>query len=148
MDELNAIERFATLSRFLPFMPVFGGGHSKFQPVYVGDLARAIEVSSRGDPDIESLTNGRIIEAGGPDSGCTGQNASVCPNGNPAVFTYRQIMELVLKYTNRYRPIVSVPFAVGRLQATILERLPESVLSLSRDQVSSKSLLGHLLILV
>ena len=56
-------------------------------------------------------------------------------------------MELVLKYTNRYRPIVSVPFAVGRLQATILERLPESVLSLSRDQVSSNSLLGYLLIL-
>lgn len=73
--------------------------------------------------------------------------AGVYANGNPSVFTYRQIMELVLKYTNRYRPIVSVPFAVGRLQATILERLPESVLSLSRDQVSSNSLLGYLLIL-
>jgi hypothetical protein len=65
----------------------------------------------------------------------------------PAVVTYRQIMELVLKYTNRYRPIVSVPFAVGRLQATILERLPESVLSLSRDQVSSKLVSEHLLTL-
>jgi len=99
-------------------MPVFGGGHSKFQPVYVGDLARAIEISARDDPEIESLTNGKIIEAGGPD-----------------VVTYRQIMELVLKYTNRHRPIVSVPFAVGRLQAAVLERLPESVFSLSRDQV-------------
>ena len=73
--------------------------------------------------------------------------AGVNADGNPPVFTYRQIMELVLKYTNRYRPIVSVPFAVGRLQATILERLPESVLSLSRDQVSSYSLSGYLLTL-
>jgi hypothetical protein len=55
-------------------------------------------------------------------------------------------MELVLKYTNRYRPIVSVPFAVGRLQAGVLERLPESIFSLSRDQVSSKALSEHLLI--
>lgn len=76
MKELNALERFATLSRFLPFMPVFGGGHTRFQPVYVGDLARAIEISSRRDQDIESLTNGNIIEAGGPDSECTGQKAS------------------------------------------------------------------------
>lgn len=76
MEELNALERFATLSRFLPFMPVFGGGHTRFQPVYVGDLARAIEISSRHDQDIESLTNGKIIEAGGPDSGYTGEKAS------------------------------------------------------------------------
>lgn len=73
--------------------------------------------------------------------------ASVVLMANPAVFTYRQIMELVLKYTNRYRPIVSVPFAVGRLQASVLERLPESVLSLSRDQVSSYSLSEHRLTL-
>ena len=81
MDALNEFERFATLSRFLPFMPVFGGGHSKFQPVYVGNLARAIEISSRRDPGIESLTSGKIIEAGGPDSGCTGQRTSVCAYG-------------------------------------------------------------------
>ena len=74
--ELSEVERFATLSRFLPFMPVFGGGHSKFQPVYVGDLARAIEVSARDDPEIESLTRGKIIEAGGPDSGYTAREAS------------------------------------------------------------------------
>lgn len=78
VDELSEIERFATLSRFLPFMPVFGGGHSKFQPVYVGDLARAIEISARDDPEIESLTNGKIIEAGGPDGGCAAhETASV-----------------------------------------------------------------------
>lgn len=121
-------------------MPVFGGGHSKFQPVYVGDLARAIEVSARDDSEIKSLTNGKIIEAGGPDGRCTAHETNICSNGILAVVTYRQIMELVLRYTNRYRPIVSVPFAVGRMQAAVLERLPESVLSLSRDQVSSRPL--------
>ena len=124
-------------------MPIFGGGHSKFQPVYVGDLARAIELSARHDLDIEPLINGKIIEAGGPDGGCTVHEANGGSDGTPAVFTYRQIMELVLKYTNRYRPIVSVPFAVGRLQAAVLERLPGSVLSLSRDQVSSSTVSEH-----
>jgi uncharacterized protein YbjT (DUF2867 family) len=71
LGALNAIERFASLSRFLPFMPVFGGGHAKFQPVYVGDLARAIEISARDDRDLEPLTRGKLIEAGGPDSECT-----------------------------------------------------------------------------
>jgi uncharacterized protein YbjT (DUF2867 family) len=52
-------------------MPVFGGGHAKFQPVYVGDLARAIEISARDDRDLEPLTRGKLIEAGGPDSECT-----------------------------------------------------------------------------
>ena len=44
-------------------------------------------------------------------------------------------MELVLKYTGRYRPILPVPFVVGFLQAMVLEKLPPSVLTLTRDQV-------------
>jgi hypothetical protein len=45
-------------------------------------------------------------------------------------------MGLVLRYSNRWRPIVSVPFWVGRLQGMIFEQLPENMLSISRDQVS------------
>ena len=50
-------------------MPVFGGGQTKFQPVYVGDVARAVEIASRVD-DLEALssTNGKVFEAGGPES--------------------------------------------------------------------------------
>jgi hypothetical protein len=51
------------------------------------------------------------------------------------VFTYRQIMELVSKHTKRTRPILSLPFAVGKMQGFVLEKLPSNVLTLTRDQV-------------
>jgi len=60
-------QRFARLARFLPFLPVYGGGTTLLQPVYVGDLARAVEVISRMDPSIENQISGKIIEAGGPN---------------------------------------------------------------------------------
>ncbi|CAL1704114.1 unnamed protein product [Somion occarium] len=110
--------RFARLSRVLPFMPVFGGGKTLFQPVYVDDIAQAVEIISRGDEAIRKLVDGKIIEAGGPD-----------------VITYRQVMELVLKYSKRWRPIISVPYAVGELQGFILEKLPPNLFTLTRDQV-------------
>lgn len=57
------------LSRMLPFLPVFGGGKSKFQPVYVGDLARLVELCSHTERmDVGAMTSGKIIEIGGPDS--------------------------------------------------------------------------------
>lgn len=49
-------------------MPAFGGGTSRFQPVYVGDVARLVEIIARQEPAIASLVDGKIIEAGGPDS--------------------------------------------------------------------------------
>ena len=55
------------MSSFLPFLPVFAGGTTKFQPVYVGDLASLVEIISRDDPTIRSIVDGKIIEAGGPD---------------------------------------------------------------------------------
>jgi uncharacterized protein YbjT (DUF2867 family) len=55
------------LSRVLPFLPVFGGGKSRFQPVYVGDLSKAVEILCRGTPEIKKETSGKIIEAGGPE---------------------------------------------------------------------------------
>ena len=48
-------------------MPVFGGGTSLFQPVYVGDIAKAVEIVSRDDTGIRGLVDGKVIEAGGPD---------------------------------------------------------------------------------
>ena len=61
------VQRFARLSRVLPFMPVFGGGVSRFQPVYVGDVARAVEIISRNSDQIRQSVDGRIMEAGGPN---------------------------------------------------------------------------------
>ena len=51
----------------MPFLPVFAGGTTKFQPVYVGDLASLVEIISRNDPAVRSAVDGTIIEAGGPD---------------------------------------------------------------------------------
>lgn len=49
-------------------MPVFGGGTTLFQPVYAGDVARAVEIAARTyDKNAMEATNGKIIEAGGPD---------------------------------------------------------------------------------
>lgn len=53
------------------------------------------------------------------------------------MFTYREIMELVLRYSQIRRPILSLPYWVGTLQGFILEKLPESIFTLTRDQVST-----------
>ncbi|AFR92387.1 NADH dehydrogenase [Cryptococcus neoformans C23] len=112
--------RFATLAKYLPFLPVFGGGITRFQPVYVGDVARAVEICCRDDPIVVSQVAGRIIEAGGPD-----------------IFTYREMMELVLRYTNLEgrRAIVSLPYWLGSVQGFFLEKLPETMFTVTRDQV-------------
>jgi len=110
--------RFSALAKFLPFLPVFGGGVVKFQPVYVGDVARAVEICCRDDPKVIEQVGGKVIEAGGPD-----------------VFTYREIMGLVLRYSGLKRFIISLPYWVGMIQGAILERLPENIFTLTRDQV-------------
>ena len=102
--------------------------------MYVGDVARAIEVITRDEPEIQRLVDGKIIEAGGPDGKwCSGiHSTAYLPL---LVFTYRQIMELVLRYTGRWRPIISVPYAVGTIQGLVLEQLPLNLFTLTRAQV-------------
>jgi uncharacterized protein YbjT (DUF2867 family) len=60
-------QKFATMSSFMPFLPVFAGGTTKFQPVYVGDLASLVEIISRDDSAVRSIVDGKTVEAGGPD---------------------------------------------------------------------------------
>ncbi|KDQ20489.1 hypothetical protein BOTBODRAFT_26509 [Botryobasidium botryosum FD-172 SS1] len=110
--------RFASLSRFLPFLPVFGGGNSRFQPVFVGDLAHVIEICTRDDSAVQDVCAGKVIQCGGPD-----------------VLTYREMMSLILKHTHRTRPIISLPWAAGFAQGFIMERLPLNPLTLTRAQV-------------
>ncbi|KAF8807810.1 NAD(P)-binding protein [Phlegmacium glaucopus] len=115
--EDDFFNRFARLARFLPFLPVFGGGTSLFQPVYVGDLARLVEMLSRKF-DVGRKLAGKVIEAGGPQT-----------------FTYRELMQMVLDVTGRKRPIISLPFAVGMLQGFVLEKLPLNLFTVTRAQI-------------
>jgi NADH dehydrogenase len=112
--EDNFFNRFAALMRLLPPfvpMPLIGGGKTKFQPVYVSDVAAAI-VKCAQDP----ATRGRLYELGGP-----------------SVYTFKELMELILRETCRKRLLVPVPFAIAMLQATFLQLLPKPLLT--RDQV-------------
>ncbi|MGD9511340.1 MAG: complex I NDUFA9 subunit family protein [Geminicoccaceae bacterium] len=109
--EDNFFNRFACMSQFLPMLPLIGGGRTRFQPVYVGDVADAVMAGlSRED------VAGRTFELGGP-----------------AVYTFRELMAYLLEVTGRRRMLVSLPFGLAALQATVLELLP--VPPLTRDQV-------------
>lgn len=104
--------RFAAMARFAPALPLIGGGHTKFQPVYVGDVADAVMVA---------LEN--------PD--CAGKTYEL---GGPKVYTFRELMELTLAQIGRKRCLISLPWGIARLQAAVMEKLPAPMLT--RDQVA------------
>jgi uncharacterized protein YbjT (DUF2867 family) len=111
--------RFAGIARLSPFLPLVGGGHTRFQPVFAGDVAQAIAKAVDG-----ATRPGAIYELGGPD-----------------VYTFRELMEFTLATIERRRLLLPLPFGVAKMQAAIFElvsRLPLRVLSkplLTRDQV-------------
>ncbi len=103
--------RFAAMARVSPVLPLVGGGRTRFQPVYVGDVAEAI---ARIVDD--SATAGRTYELGGP-----------------RVYSFRELLELMLAVVHRRRLLAPLPFWAASLQAAFLELLP--VPPLTRDQV-------------
>lgn len=104
--------RFAEMARFSPALPLIGGGKTRFQPVYVGDVARAV-MKALNDP----ACRGKVYELGGPK-----------------VYSFKELMALLLRTIGKKRCLVSLPFGLARLQATFLELLP--VPPLTRDQVT------------
>ena len=103
--------KFAALARLSPVLPLFGGGGNKVQPVYVGDVARAV-ARALADP----ASAGKVYELGGPRT-----------------FTYAELTRLMLREIRRARLLVPVPFLVAEFQARFLELLPNPLLT--RDQV-------------
>ncbi len=103
--------RFANLARFSPVLPLLGGGGTRFQPVYVGDVAEAIARAVDGD-----LDGGKTYELGGPQ-----------------ILTFRQCMEKMLEVTDRKRWLVNLPFGIARFEAQFLQLLPNPLLTV--DQV-------------
>lgn len=119
-QEDSFFNRFEQLSRFLPFLPLVGGGSSKYQPVHVNDVVKAIIASLRlGDSEVP--IHG-LYELGGND-----------------VFTFKQLMELVLQVTGRRRLLLPIPFPVASMQGALFETIhgmaPSVPPMLTRDQV-------------
>lgn len=110
--EDDFFNRFANMARFSPALPLIGGGKTRFQPVYVGDVARAA-VKVLTDP----ACRGKVYELGGPRT-----------------YTFKELLQLLLKVVQRRRCLVALPFGVARLQAAFLEWLPKP--PLTRDQVT------------
>ena len=102
--------RFASLARVLPAFPVFGGGHTRFQPVFVGDVAHAIvdAVEGRAKP-------GTVYELGGPE-----------------VKTLRQCLELMLHAIERRRLLVPVPWSLATALASVLQVLPKPLITVDQ----------------
>jgi uncharacterized protein YbjT (DUF2867 family) len=109
--EDDFFNRFAGLARMLPALPLPGGGHTRFQPVFAGDIGEAIAKAVDGE-----AAPGAIYELGGPD-----------------VHTFKELMQFTLATVERRRLLVPVPFAVMKLQATFLQFLPKP--PLTPDQV-------------
>ncbi|AMJ63064.1 complex I NDUFA9 subunit family protein [Bosea sp. PAMC 26642] len=113
--------RFASLARMLPVLPLIGGGETRFQPVFVGDVAEAVARAVDG-----ALTGGRVYELGGPE-----------------VKSFRELLAYICEVTGRKRVLASLPFPLARLQARIIEivdgltlGLLPNELKLTRDQVT------------
>ncbi len=110
--EDDFFNRFAVLARMSPALPLIGGGHTRFQPVFVGDVAKAIADAVDG-----KLKAGTIYELGGPE-----------------VRTFKQLMQYVLATIERKRLLLPVPFFYAKLKALFLQFMP-APLTLTPDQV-------------
>ncbi len=112
--------RFAAMARLLPALPLIGGGKTKLQPVYVGDVAEAVAVALEG-----KAAAGAVYELGGPE-----------------VASLAEIIRFVLRVTERKRLLVPIPFALAWLLGGATELamkvslgfFPE-LFALTRDEV-------------
>jgi uncharacterized protein YbjT (DUF2867 family) len=109
--EDDFFNRFASLARMAPALPLIGGGATRFQPVFVGDVATAVADAVGG-----KTREGTIYELGGPE-----------------VRTFKELMQFVLATIERKRLLVPLPFFAAKLQASILQFAPEP--PLTPDQV-------------
>ena len=108
----NFLNQFAKMSVVSPFLPLIGGGKTKFQPVFVADLAQAI-VNALGMDE----TKGKVYEVGGPE-----------------VYSFREILEFILEQTGRKSTLVNIPFGPAKMIGAFASLLPKP--PLTADQVN------------
>jgi uncharacterized protein YbjT (DUF2867 family) len=105
--------KFADMSRLAPALPLVGGGHTKFQPVYVADVAEAVVKGVVGE-----IEGGKIYELGGPE-----------------VLSFKQCLQTMLKVISRSRPLVHLPWAIASLIGSVTSLIPFIDPPLTEDQV-------------
>lgn len=111
--EDQLFNRFAEMTRFSPFLPLIGGGYTRFQPVYVGDVGAAIAAAAGG-----RARTSTVYELGGPD-----------------IVTFREILDRVQEWSGRKRTYLRLPFWLAKLGAIATLPLPNSMRPLTVDQV-------------
>ncbi len=117
--EDDFFNRFAAMARLMPALPLIGG-ETRFQPVYVGDVADAVMAALDKGKTVE----GKTFELGGPET-----------------LTFRELLERMMDITMVRRPLVNVPMPLAKLQAAVLQFLPKPPLTpdqlrlLARDNV-------------
>ncbi len=105
--------RFGAMARMSPLLPLIGGGHTKFQPVYAGDLAEAIKAAAEG-----RAKPGTIYEIGGPE-----------------VASFRELLDKTQEWSGRKRSYLPLPFWLAKLQAILSWPLPNAMRPVTLDQV-------------
>ena len=124
--------RFAGLAAMSPVLPLIGGGTTRFQPIYAGDVGAAVAATLS-----KAEAAGRTYEIGGP-----------------GVYTFRELMEITLREIHKRRALLPIPIPIARvmgrggdLQARFLSILPpqittDQVALLQRDNVAQAGLPG------
>ncbi len=113
--EDQLFNRFAAMAGYSPFLPLIGGGRTRFQPVYAGDVAAAIAAACAGRAKPHT-----IYELGGPE-----------------VVTFRELLDRTMAWSGRRRLYLRLPFWAAKLGALLTVPLPNSLRPLTVDQVRS-----------
>ena len=109
--EDNFFNTFASIAQFSPMLPLIGGGKTKFAPIYVGDVAKAIVKAlelNNSEP--------KIYELGGPEN-----------------YSFKELMEILLTEIKKKRFLIPIPFGVAKFQSYFLQMMPNPLLT--PDQV-------------
>lgn len=114
--EDSFFNKFAGMARYFPALPLIGGGKTRFQPVFVGNVAAAI-VAGLDNP----AARGRTFELGGP-----------------GVYSFKELMEITLRQTGRERALIPLPFRLAGIMAAFLQLLPGSVLTMDQVRLLKK----------
>ncbi|MEO0884282.1 MAG: complex I NDUFA9 subunit family protein [Pseudomonadota bacterium] len=93
--------RFADMAKFAPALPAIGGGKTRLQPVYVGDVAHAIVRSFENE-----AAGGKTFELGGP-----------------GIYSFNQLYDFIFEHTGRKRAKLPLPFTIAKPMGAVMAGL-------------------------